>query len=300
MNDPIILAQELTKRYGRTIGIDRISFSVTAGEIFGFLGPNGAGKTTTIRLMLDLLRPTNGQLKVFGKTVRRASPEIRRDCGYLPGNFCAYESMSGYEFLRFSAQMRRVSPSHQTHLIDRFELSRHDLGQKIKHLSHGTRQKLGIVQAFFHQPRLLILDEPTIGLDPLMQEAFYTLLRLTQEKGATVFFSSHNLSEVEKVCHRVAIVRDGTLVGLETLECLKEQRYRRLTVVLREPVADFNLPEARLISRHGLTFEFLVQGDVETMLTSLKDLPIADFAFPKPSLEEVFLTYYREGGTDNG
>ena len=271
-----------------------LNFSVSKGEIFGFLGPNGAGKTTTIRMLLDLLRPSFGKIHIFGKEIYDHSLEIRRRSGYLPGNFSAYGNMTGIDFLRFAGSMRRTSPKLQSSLIDRFQLSKEDLSQKVKHLSHGTLQKLGITQAFFHQPELLILDEPTIGLDPLMQEEFYRLLFEVQNKGKTIFFSSHNLAEVEKICHRIAIIRDGKLVALETLESLKKKKVRRLKFILKEPADELKLPGANLVKQKDLYYEYLVEGDIKPLLQKLSSLPIDDLIFPEPDLEEVFMAYYRK------
>jgi ABC-2 type transport system ATP-binding protein len=201
--------------------------------------------------------------------------------------------MTGADFLRFVASMRKAEPRLQESLIERFQLSQEDLSQKVKHLSHGTLQKLGIIQAFFHQPELLILDEPTIGLDPLMQEEFYRLLREMQNEGKTIFFSSHNLPEVEKVCHRIAIIREGELVALETLAGLKKKKLKRLQFTLRRPVAGLDLPGANLVDQKDLSYEYLVEGDIQTLLQSLSTLPIEDLTFPEPDLEEVFMAYYR-------
>lgn len=201
--------------------------------------------------------------------------------------------MIGIDFLRFAESMRRTSPKLQSSLIDRFQLSKEDLSQKVKHLSHGTLQKLGIIQAFFHQPELLILDEPTIGLDPLMQEEFYRLLFEVQNKGKTIFFSSHNLAEVEKICHRIAIIRDGKLVALETLESLKKKKVRRLKFILKEPADELKLPGANLVKQKDLYYEYLVEGDMKPLLQKLSSLPIDDLIFPEPDLEEVFMAYYR-------
>jgi ABC-2 type transport system ATP-binding protein len=290
----IIFVNHLTKFYGKTLGVQDLNFSVSQGEIFGFLGPNGAGKTTTIRMLLDLLRPSSGQIHIFGKEIYDHSLEIRRRSGYLPGNFSAYGNMTGIDFLRFAGSMRRTSPKLQSSLIDRFQLSKEDLSQKVKHLSHGTLQKLGIIQAFFHQPEVLILDEPTIGLDPLMQEEFYRLLFEVQNKGKTIFFSSHNLAEVEKICHRIAIIRDGKLVALETLESLKKKKVRRLKFILKEPADGLKLPGANLVKQKDLYYEYLVEGDMKPLLQKLSSLPIDDLIFSEPDLEEVFMAYYRK------
>ena len=201
--------------------------------------------------------------------------------------------MKGTEFLHFFSSLRGISPSFNLQLLNRFELSDDDLSQKIKHLSHGTLQKLGIVQAFFHHPELLILDEPTIGLDPLMQEEFYEILRDFQKDGVTIFFSSHNLPEVEKVCDRVAIIRDGDLVALETLDNLKKKRYRRLKIKLSKHVEHFKLDDAQLLKQRGLEYEFILKGNIQSLLKNIANLPIEDFVFPEPDLEEVFMAYYR-------
>jgi ABC-2 type transport system ATP-binding protein len=294
MNTPTIISvSNLTKYYGSALGVQNINFTVNQGEIFGFLGPNGAGKTSTIRMLLDLLRPSSGEINIFGHEVYTHSLEIRKRCGYVPGNFSAYGNMTGADFLRFVASMRKAEPRLQESLIERFQLSQDDLSQKVKHLSHGTLQKLGIIQAFFHQPELLILDEPTIGLDPLMQEEFYRLLGEMQNEGKTIFFSSHNLPEVEKVCHRIAIIREGELVALETLEGLKKKKLKRLQFTLRRPVAGLDLPGANLVDQKDLSYEYLVEGDIQTLLQSLSTLPIEDLTFPEPDLEEVFMAYYR-------
>ena len=294
MDTPTIISvSNLTKYYDSTLGVKNISFTVNEGEIFGFLGPNGAGKTTTIRMLLDLLRPSAGEITVFGQEIYNYSLEIRKRCGYLPGNFSAYGNMTGADFLRFVGSMRKAQPRLKESLIDRFQLSLDDLSQKAKHLSHGTLQKLGIIQAFFHQPELLILDEPTIGLDPLMQEEFYRLLREMQNEGKTIFFSSHNLPEVEKVCHRIAIIREGELVALETLEGLKKKKLKRLHFTLSRPVPGLDLPGANLVDQKNLSYEYLVEGDIQTLLQRLSTLPIEDLTFPEPDLEEVFMAYYR-------
>ncbi|MBU2648607.1 ABC transporter ATP-binding protein [bacterium] len=291
---PVISVHHLTKYYGSALGVTDINFTVNRGEIFGFLGPNGAGKTSTIRMLLDLLRPSSGKITLFGCDIYTHSVEIRRRCGYLPGNFSAYGNMTGADFLRFAASMRKADSRLQADLIDRFQVLPDNLAQKVKHLSHGTLQKLGIIQAFFHQPELLILDEPTIGLDPLMQEELYRLLLENQRAGRTIFFSSHNLPEVEKVCQRIAIIRQGALVALETLAGLKKKKLKRLRFTLSHAVPDLEMPEAELVSRESLDYEYVVGGDIQMLLQRLSTLPIEDLTFPEPDLEEVFMAYYRK------
>ena len=298
VSPPIISVRSLTKYYGSTPGVQDINFSVRRGEIFGFLGPNGAGKTTTIRLLLHLLHPTSGKISIFDGPDGGRPLDILKRCGYLPGEFTAYSQMTGIEFLRYAAAVRNADPTAQQELINRFEISRGNLNKKIKKLSHGTLQKLGNVQALFHKPELIILDEPTTGLDPLMQEEFYRLLREYQEGGSTILFSSHNLPEVEKICSRVAIIREGRLVALEALDVLKKKVYRRLELTLRQEVEALELPHARLIEKDGLKYSFLVKGDMDLLLKELAGLPVEDLLLPEADLEEIFMAYYESRNDD--
>lgn len=291
-NHPLISARNLTKYYGKVIGVKDISFSVSKGEIFGFLGPNGSGKTTTIRILLDLLRPSDGKIEIFGLNLHDNSFEIRKRCGYLPGNFSAYENMTGNEFLKFFAGLRNTSGPVDQKLPDRLGISTPDMKRKIRQLSHGTQQKLGIIQAFMHTPELLILDEPTNGLDPLMQYEFYDLLKEYQTQGGTVFLSSHNLSEVERICHRVAIIRKGEIVKDESIVNLRKRMNRKLILTLKSLVENNELPGARLLRKDGLTMEYDVEGDISALIQHLSTLPVADIAFPEPDLQEIFMNYY--------
>jgi len=291
---PVIHIENLTKYYGHVIGVDNISFDVNRGDIFGFLGPNGAGKTTTIRLLLDLLRPTSGKISLFGSDLAENSFEIRKRCGYLPGNFSAYGNLTGMEFLHLCADLRRHSRKTDPGLLERFDLTGHNLTRKIKYLSHGTIQKLGIVQAFFHQPELLILDEPTTGLDPLMQEAFYDLLKKQQEMGCTVFLSSHNLSEVERICNRMAIIRTGKIEISDSIENLKKTLKKRLLFTLSQPAGEVQLAGAKLLHRDGLSYEFIIKDDIGAVIKQLAELPLADVSLPEPGLEEIFINFYRD------
>jgi ABC-2 type transport system ATP-binding protein len=291
-NQTVIRVKDLTKYYGSRLGIKNLNFEVKAGEIFGFLGPNGAGKTTTIRLLLDLLRPTSGSIELMGQKLPQNSLEVRKKTGYLPGDFTAYQHLTVEEFLNFISAIRKLAWKPEFKLIDLLSF-RKNLNHKIKHLSHGNRQKLGIIQTFIHDPELVILDEPTTGLDPIVQEEFYEFLEEYRDLGNTIFFSSHNLPEVEKICHRVAIIREGTLVALETLEHLKKKRYRRLKLVLSRPITELKLEGAELIKSHQLVFEFLIKGELAPILKKLATLPVRDIVLPEPDLEEVFLYYYR-------
>jgi len=294
----VIQIKNLVKNFRKFTAVDNISFEVNRGEIFGFLGPNGAGKTTTIRMMLDLLRPTAGQTTFFGLPLKENSYEIRKRCGYLPGNFNAYGNLTGREFLKLAADLRRFPFKVDHSLLARFGLDMQLLDRKIKALSHGTLQKLGIIQAFFHQPGLLILDEPTIGLDPLMQEEFYLLLREHQARGCTIFLSSHNLTEVERICHRMAIIRSGRLVTVDSIENLKKKLHRKLQFTLSHQIETIVLPGAELANHEKLDFEFIITGDVKQVLRGLSELPVISVTMPEPSLDEIFMQYYKNGTDD--
>ncbi len=292
----IIEVTGLTKYYGTIVGVEDVGFSVEEGEIFGFLGPNGAGKTTTIRLLMQLLHPDRGRITLFGVPLDKPRADLRERIGYLPGEFHPYLNMTGRRFLDYMAHYRARPPTLRPYLLDKLHVTAKALAQPIKHLSHGNRQKLGLILALEHEPDLAILDEPTLGLDPLMQEAFYDILKTLQDRGKTVFLSSHVLSEVEKVCHRVAIVRGGALVALESLEALKQKRPRRLVVELDQAEAAEPpvLPGARLLSHDEGRFVYLVEGAIRAVLRALAEMPVQDIVFPEPDLEDVFMAYYQE------
>lgn len=289
----VISVRDLTKFYGKTTGVKNISFDVQEGEIFGFLGPNGAGKTTTIRLLLDLLRPDSGSISIFGKDLSTNSIQIRQQIGYLPGEFSTYSHLSGNDFIKFLNGIRGNKGDDLSSLLDRFKLNRAVLNRKTRQYSHGMLQKLGIIQAVLHKPRLLIFDEPTAGLDPLMQEEFYSLVKEEQQNGTTVFFSSHHLYEVEKLCSRVAIIRDGKIAGLESIASLKAKAGNMLEIRLREPYEKLEIPGAELIKQQGNSFIFKIFGELQPVLQKLADLPVEDVMISKPDLENVFLNFYR-------
>lgn len=294
----IIQTENLTKFYGDTVGIRDLNLNVKKGEIFGFLGPNGSGKTTTIRLLLDLIHPTRGRVLLFGQEMHQDNLALKERIGYLPGDFRGSTPITGRRFLDYLASFRTRGAACRKELMSRLELSPEVLQRRIKHLSHGNRQKLGIIHALEHDPDLAILDEPTLGLDPLMQEAFYQIIKNFKERGKTIFFSSHNLPEVEKVCQRVAIIREGRLVTLESIETLKKNRVRRMILVFEGRVDpnSIHLPGARLqrISNNECTF--LVEGDIKPLLQQVGKLPIADLFFPEPDLEDIFFAYYQKEG----
>jgi len=282
----------LTKYYGTHRGIEDLDLTVRAGEIFGFLGPNGAGKTTTIRLLLDLLRPTNGRVEVLGLDVRTRSLEVRQRIGYIAGEVAFFESMKGTELLHLLASLHRDG-SRTDEVARRLELE-DDLNRPIRTYSRGMKQKLAIVQALAHDPDLLILDEPTVGLDPLMQQQFYNLMEEEKERGKTVFLSSHRLNEVERICDRIGIVRDGLLVDVEDVAELKRKKVRKLELVLTRDVRpeDLSIDGVDVVRIRGRSAELAVKGDLRKLLAHLATLPVEDFVFPEATLEETFMGYY--------
>jgi len=284
----------LTKFYGRERGIENVTFSVEAGEVFGFLGPNGAGKTTTIRTLLDLLHPTRGSARVFGLDSGRDSVAIRARIGNLPGDFGYGRAASGREALSLLARLRGVGLDRAEELARRFGA---DLERPLGKLSRGNRQKVGLITALFHRPDLLIFDEPTSGLDPLMQEEFLALVGEERERGCAVFVSSHELDEVERVCDRVGIIRGGRLIAVERVVDLLRRTRRKAAVEFAAPVDPAALraiPGVADLTAENDRVTFSVGGDVDAVVKEIARHPVADFQLAHPTLEEVFLTYYVE------
>lgn len=289
----VIQVENLNKSYGKTIGVKDATFSVSRGEIFGFLGPNGAGKTTTIRLLLDLLKPDSGNILMFGKNLEQNSREVRSLCGYLPGEFQAYNHLTGKEYLALFSSYRNTHNTHLQHLLQRLQFLDEDLKRKIRQYSRGMMQKLGIIQAFMHHPQLIILDEPTSGLDPLMQEEFYRLLIEYHEAGTTFFLSSHNLAEVEKLCSSVAIIREGKIISIEAIEALRKKTGRIIHLELEAGSSQPDLPGTELISALENVYVFRLSGEPGPILKSISALPVKDIVIEKPSLENVFMQFYK-------
>lgn len=293
-----IHTKKLTKLYGNDRGIRDLDLTVEPGEVFGFLGLNGAGKTTTIRTILDFLHPTSGKATVFGLDSRRQSVAIRERVGNLPGEFALDDRLTGEELLRFFGKLRGVDDLSYGHrLAERLDA---DLSRPMRRLSRGNKQKIGLVQAMFHRPPLLILDEPTTGLDPLVQEAFLDIVQETRAEGRTVFFSSHVLSEVERVCDRIGIIREGELAALETTASLIKKRLRRMTLRFAEPV-DASLfaalPGVEEARQDDEAVVLTVRQDLDRVVKLVAQFPLEDMELDRPSLEEIFLTYY--GGSSS-
>jgi len=300
MAEPVIRTERLTKRYGDATGVLELSLDVPPGEVFGFLGPNGAGKTTTIRLLLDLIRPTSGRAEVFGLDVRRRSPEIRRRVGYLPGDLRLYNRLTGREHVRYLASLRGLDDlGDGVVLARRLDL---DLEQPVRTLSKGNRQKLGVLLAFFHRPDLLVLDEPTAGLDPLMQQEFNALLREAADGGRTVFLSSHVLAEVQHVAHRVAVVREGRLELTDTVEGLRSRAFTRVEATfgaLPPPHAFDGVPGVRELERRDGTVVLALNGVADPLVKALARHEVLALDSHEADLEDVFLDLFR-GRRDAG
>jgi ABC-2 type transport system ATP-binding protein len=288
-----IRAERLTKFYGRSRGVSELDLTVGNGEVFGFLGPNGAGKSTTIRLLLDLIRPSSGRIAVFGRDVRGAH-ELRRDVGYVPGDLVLYERLTGREHVRYFSALRGLKTLGDAEpLARRFEL---DLDRPARELSRGNRQKIGLVLAFMHRPKLLVLDEPTSGLDPLMQEAFNELVREVADEGRTVFLSSHQLAEVQRIADRVGIIREGRLQLVESVETLRRRAFVRMEVTFAEPPpagAFDGLPGVRELERRGHVVLFAVEGEVDPLLKAISRFRVVALDSHEADLEDVFLNLYR-------
>jgi ABC-2 type transport system ATP-binding protein len=287
----IIEVNNLTKYYGKSRGIVDVSFSEQEGEIFGFIGPNGAGKTTTIRLLLSLIHPTSGSAKVFGKDVTTHGPDIRRDIGYLPSEVFYYEGMKVIDLLKYSASFYDRDCTQRMH--DLSELMELEMNRRISDLSYGNKKKVGIVQGLLHSPKLLFLDEPTAGLDPLMQRKVFDLFRAENARGVTIFFSSHILSEVQRLCTRVGIIREGKIVEISNIRTLQKNNYKKVSVSADGlQAAAFNLPGVTNLQAENGSVHFFFKGDINVVLQKLSGLQVSDVAIEEPTLEEIFMHYY--------
>lgn len=289
----IIETVNLTKYYGKIRGVENINLTVNEGEIFGFIGPNGAGKSTTIRTLLNFLFPTSGSATIFGQDIVRHSREIRAQVGYLPGEVDYYDDMTAGELLAYSARFYDKDCAARTReLIETFDL---DPNKNIHSLSLGNKKKVGIIQCLLHKPRLLILDEPTSGLDPLMQKRFFDILWEENKQGTTIFFSSHVLSEVERLCHRVAIIKNGQILKVEEIDQLRSSQFRKVRITLADSTPkEIDLPGVIHSSRENGTWHLLFNGDINELVRRLAKFDLLSLWLEEPALEEVFMHYYEK------
>lgn len=295
----IIEIKHLAKYYGQHMGIEDITFSVNEGEIFGFIGPNGSGKSTTIRTLLALIHPTNGSATIFGKDCITEAPLIAQDVGYLPSENSFYENMTVKELLSYTAALYgKDCKSRTNELCERLNLEQ---SRKIADLSFGNKKKVGIVSALLHSPKLIILDEPTSGLDPLIQQIFFDILREENAKGATILFSSHVLSEVQKLCGRVAIVKEGRIISVQKISELREKGYKKIKIDTLTPIPKgyFNSSQVADFTQSANQADFLYMGNIKMLLQKLYQLDIVDIFIEEPTLEEIFLHYYSAPTTSN-
>ena len=293
MSNNVIEINNLSKFYGKHKGIDGVSFTVEEGDIYGFIGPNGAGKTTTIRTLLALIHPTSGNATIFGKDCIKNADTIAKDVGYLPSEAFYYEKMKVKELLKYSADLYQKDCSQRIgELSERLKL---DINRKITDLSFGNKKKVGIVASLLHSPKLLILDEPTSGLDPLIQQTFLDLLKEENNKGMTILFSSHVLSEVQKVCNKVAIIKEGKIIDIQNISELRKYGYKKIELTAKDTIPEgyFEMENIADYKQKGNNASFIFRGDVNSVIESMHKLQISDVFIEEPSLEEIFLHYYR-------
>ncbi len=287
----ILETKNLTKYYGKALGIKDVNIKVEEGEIFGFIGPNGAGKSTTIRLLMSLIYPTSGEAKLFGKDAIEFGPEVRENIGYLPSEIFYYDKMKVRELLNYSASFYNKDCSKRIkELSDIMEL---DLNRRIEDLSYGNKKKVGIVQGLLHEPKLIILDEPTGGLDPLMQQKFFNIIREENKKGATILFSSHILSEVQELCHRVAVIKDGSIIEVADIKTLRENNYKKVSILgndLNKEV--FNLDGVTQLRQVDGEITLFYKGDINKLIKAISTVKAMDVNLQEPTLEEIFMHYY--------
>ena len=291
--DAVAEMREVSKRFGDVAALDAIDLTVTPGEIRGFLGPNGAGKTTAMRILVGLLRSTDGETRVFGGDPW-TQPEVRADVGFLPSDPGFYGRMSGRALLDHYAALSKREPVLRAHACEHLRMSDADLDRQVRHYSKGMGQKLGILQAVQHDPGLLILDEPGEGLDPLVLNGLITLLRERRDAGRAILFSSHVLAEVEALCDAVTMIRGGRIIGEGSIGELAQRRARHIVLELADASLDVELPDAEPIDRIGARRTYSHHGPIQPLLAALAALPVVDVRIQEASLDEVFMEYYGE------
>jgi len=287
----IIEIKNLTKNYGKSRGISNVNLDVEQGEIFGFIGPNGAGKSTTIRTLLGLIYPMSGSAKIFGKSCIE-HPEVKKEVGYLPSEVFYYDNMRVIDLLKYSASFYKKDCTKRINELA--EIMDLDLKKKIDDLSFGNKKKVGIVQGLLHEPKLIILDEPTSGLDPLMQQKFFELIGQENKKGATVFFSSHILNEVQRMCSRVALIKEGKIIKLEKMITLQENAYKRIRIEAKSSITKeyFNINGTSDLKVKDNTANFIFKGNINSVMKKIAEMEIRNISIEEPDLEEIFMHYY--------
>ncbi|KJS85270.1 MAG: ABC transporter [Peptococcaceae bacterium BICA1-8] len=290
----VIEIKNLTKYYGKARGITDVSFNVEEGEIFGFIGPNGAGKSTTIRTLLSLIYPTSGSAKIFGKDCIKYGPEVKKEIGYLPSEIFYYDKMKVIDLLKYSASFYKKESIKRIHELA--EIMNLDLNKKIDDLSLGNKKKVGIVQGLLHEPKLIILDEPTSGLDPLMQQKFFDLLLAENKKGVTILFSSHILSEVQRLCNRVAIIKEGRIVKVEKISTLKETNHKKFKIEIGAELEKnyFNIAGVSDLVVKDKMISFLYRGNINSIIKKVSEIELINLWVEEPNLEEIFMHYYEK------
>lgn len=287
----IIETNNLTKTYGKSRGINDINLTINEGEIFGFIGPNGAGKSTTIRTLLGLIEKTSGSAKIFGLDIEKHKVDILKEIGYLPSEVFYYDNMKAIDLLQYSASFYKKDCTAR--IQELAELLKLDLNKKIEDMSLGNKKKVGIVQGLLHSPKLIILDEPTSGLDPLMQRNFFDIIKKENERGATVLFSSHVLSEVQSICDRVAIIKEGKIIRTQKISELKQNSYRKVSFTTKDvPAVELGLSGISQLEKQGNECSFIYKGDCNLLLSSLCKQTLTSVDISEPSLEEIFMHYY--------
>jgi ABC-2 type transport system ATP-binding protein len=295
MSNPVIEISDLSKTYGKARGIDHINLEINEGEIFGFIGPNGAGKSTTIRILMNLIFPTGGSARIMGMDVIRQTKKIMSQVGYVPSDANAYSSMDVHEFLSYCIRFYNIIDGEKriTELSELFEL---DLNRKIDELSLGNRKKVSIVQSLLHSPGLLILDEPTTGLDPLMQSVFFELLRSENRKGMTIFFSSHILGEVQMFCKRVAIIKEGKIIKIEDIDTLRKKQLKKVSIEFEDQLIKENIriPGVENVKAGpNNIISFIYSGNLNELVGFLSGKKLINLMIEEPSLDEIFMHYYK-------
>jgi ABC-2 type transport system ATP-binding protein len=288
----IIETKKLTKTYGKARGIIDVDLQIKEGEIFGFIGPNGAGKSTTIRTLLSLIHKTSGSATIFGLDCEKDKVQILENVGYLPSEVFYYDNMKAIDLLKYSASFYKKDCTAKMHeLAATLEL---DLNKKIEDMSLGNKKKVGIVQGLLHSPKLIILDEPTSGLDPLMQKKFFDLIKEENKRGATILFSSHILGEVQRICDRVAIIKEGRIIQVQKITDLQHNSYKKVALSLKEKLTLDTIPLKGItnLEINGLNAAFIYQGDCNLLLAEISKLELTNVDIMEPSLEEIFMHYY--------